>query len=69
VGQRDWYVHIIYYINKVAYIHIQIGYVHFTGIWKAMGNSKSDIVKLVDSNPELGTKKIRGGFLRIQGTW
>ncbi|KAL7311356.1 hypothetical protein PS15m_009130 [Mucor circinelloides] len=45
------------------------GYVHFTGIWKALGNSKSDIVKMVDSNPELGTKKIRGGFLRIQGTW
>jgi hypothetical protein len=47
----------------------ETGYVHFTGIWKALGNSKSDIVKMVDSNPELGTKKIRGGFLRIQGTW
>ncbi|KAI8974977.1 transcription regulator HTH, apses-type DNA-binding domain-containing protein [Pilobolus umbonatus] len=47
----------------------ETGYVHFTGIWKALGNSKSDIVKMVDSNPNLGTKKIRGGFLRIQGTW
>ncbi|KAI9305967.1 hypothetical protein BJ944DRAFT_229910 [Cunninghamella echinulata] len=47
----------------------ETGYVHFTGIWKALGNSKSDIVKMVDSNPELKVKKIRGGFLKIQGTW
>ncbi|CAO3588908.1 unnamed protein product [Absidia cylindrospora] len=47
----------------------ETGYVHFTGIWKALGNSKSDIVKMVDSNPELRVKKIRGGFLKIQGTW
>ncbi|ORZ06227.1 transcription regulator HTH, apses-type DNA-binding domain-containing protein [Absidia repens] len=47
----------------------ETGYVHFTGIWKALGNSKSDIVKMVDSNPELQVKKIRGGFLKIQGTW
>lgn len=46
-----------------------IGYVHFTGIWKSLGNSKADIVKMVDSNPELKVKKIRGGFLKIQGTW
>ncbi|KAI8357267.1 transcription regulator HTH, apses-type DNA-binding domain-containing protein [Blakeslea trispora] len=45
------------------------GYVHFTGIWKSLGNSKADIVKMVDSNPELRVKKIRGGFLKIQGTW
>jgi hypothetical protein len=45
------------------------GYVHFTGIWKSLGNSKADIVKMVDSNPELQVKKIRGGFLKIQGTW
>ncbi|OZJ03534.1 hypothetical protein BZG36_03430 [Bifiguratus adelaidae] len=45
------------------------GYVHFTGIWKALGNSKSDIVKMVDSNPNIKVKKIRGGFLKIQGTW
>jgi hypothetical protein len=24
---------------------------------------------MVDSNPELKVKKIRGGFLKIQGTW
>ncbi|KAI8064667.1 hypothetical protein BC940DRAFT_259850, partial [Gongronella butleri] len=47
----------------------ETGYVHFTGIWKALGNSKSDIVKMVDSNPELKVKKVRGGFLKIQGTW
>ncbi|KAG2172024.1 hypothetical protein INT43_001501 [Umbelopsis isabellina] len=45
------------------------GYVHFTGIWKSLGNSKADIVKMVDSNPDLKVKKIRGGFLKIQGTW
>ncbi|KAL1920441.1 uncharacterized protein VTP21DRAFT_818 [Calcarisporiella thermophila] len=47
----------------------ETGEVHFTGIWKALGNSKADIVKMVDSNPELNVKKIRGGFLKIQGTW
>lgn len=47
------------------------GYVHFTGIWKALGNNKADIVKLVDSQPELKDviTKVRGGFLKIQGTW
>ncbi|KAI8881521.1 DNA-binding domain of Mlu1-box binding protein MBP1, partial [Backusella circina FSU 941] len=47
----------------------ELGYVHFTGVWKSLGNSKADIVKMVDSNPELKVKKIRGGFLKIQGTW
>ncbi|KAI9473906.1 MAG: hypothetical protein EXX96DRAFT_322885 [Benjaminiella poitrasii] len=47
----------------------ETGYVHFTGIWKALSNSKADIVKMVDSNPNLKVKKIRGGFLKIQGTW
>ncbi|KAI9262007.1 hypothetical protein BY458DRAFT_439293 [Sporodiniella umbellata] len=45
------------------------GHVHFTGIWKALNNSKADIVKIVDSNPELKVKKVRGGCLVIQGTW
>ncbi|PHZ07205.1 DNA-binding domain of Mlu1-box binding protein MBP1, partial [Rhizopus microsporus ATCC 52813] len=45
------------------------GYVHFTGIWKALGNSKADIVKIVDGNPDLQVKKVRGGCLTIQGTW
>ncbi|ORY07622.1 DNA-binding domain of Mlu1-box binding protein MBP1, partial [Basidiobolus meristosporus CBS 931.73] len=49
----------------------ETGYVYWTGIWKAMGREKSEIAKLVDSNPELSreVKKIRGGFLKIQGTW
>ena len=47
------------------------GFVHLTGIWKALGNSKADIVKLVDNHPELEgvIRRIRGGFLKIQGTW
>ena len=51
---------------RLVYI---LGFVHFTGIWKCLGNSKADIVRVVDSNPELGVTKIRGGFLKIQGTW
>lgn len=47
----------------------ETGHVHFTGIWKALNNSKADIVKIVDSNPELQVKKVRGGCLVIQGTW
>ncbi|CAG8488626.1 679_t:CDS:2 [Dentiscutata heterogama] len=47
------------------------GYVHFTGIWKALGNNKADIARLVDTHPDLAStiKKVRGGFLKIQGTW
>lgn len=47
------------------------GYVHLTGLWKAAGNSKADIVKLLDSCPELEPvlRRVRGGFLKIQGTW
>lgn len=47
------------------------GLVHLTGIWKALGNSKADIVRLVENHPELEgvIKRIRGGFLKIQGTW
>ncbi|KAL1914841.1 uncharacterized protein VTP21DRAFT_7933 [Calcarisporiella thermophila] len=47
----------------------ETGQVHFTGIWKALGNSKGDIAKVIDSNPGLNFKKIRGGYLKIQGTW
>ncbi|ORX90224.1 DNA-binding domain of Mlu1-box binding protein MBP1, partial [Basidiobolus meristosporus CBS 931.73] len=49
----------------------ETGYVYWTGIWKAMGREKSEIAKLIDSNVELSgeVKKIRGGFLKIQGTW
>lgn len=47
------------------------GYVFFTGLWKACGNTKTDIVKLVENFPSLQTavKRVRGGFLKIQGTW
>ncbi|KAI0363854.1 hypothetical protein BV20DRAFT_975148 [Pilatotrama ljubarskyi] len=47
------------------------GYVLWTGIWKALGNSKADIVKIVDSQPDLATRlrRVRGGYLKIQGTW
>uniref|UniRef100_A0A060TCY4 ARAD1D46640p n=1 Tax=Blastobotrys adeninivorans TaxID=409370 RepID=A0A060TCY4_BLAAD len=47
------------------------GYVHLTGLWKAVGNSKADIVKLVDNSPHLEPviRRVRGGFLKIQGTW
>lgn len=47
------------------------GYVLWTGIWKALGNSKADIVKMVESQPDLASKlrRVRGGYLKIQGTW
>lgn len=46
-------------------------YVLWTGIWKALGHSKADIVKMVDSKPELAgvIRRVRGGYLKIQGTW
>ncbi|KAL1917035.1 uncharacterized protein VTP21DRAFT_5233 [Calcarisporiella thermophila] len=47
----------------------ELGEVHFTGIWKALGNAKTDIVRMIEANPDLIVKKIRGGFLKIQGTW
>ncbi|KAH9902401.1 DNA-binding domain of Mlu1-box binding protein MBP1 [Cubamyces lactineus] len=41
------------------------GYVLWTGIWKA------DIVKIIDSQPDLAAqlRRVRGGYLKIQGTW
>ncbi|KAK7691196.1 hypothetical protein QCA50_006299 [Cerrena zonata] len=47
------------------------GYVLWTGIWKALGNSKADIVKMIESQPDLAPKlrRVRGGYLKIQGTW
>lgn len=59
----------------------ETGYVHLTGIWKAAlasneyisnPNIKADIVKLLESTPKEYheyIKRIRGGFLKIQGTW
>jgi hypothetical protein len=48
------------------------GYVHITGLWKATGHTKADIVKLIDNSPpeiEQLIRRVRGGFLKIQGTW
>ncbi|KAI0050509.1 DNA-binding domain of Mlu1-box binding protein MBP1 [Auriscalpium vulgare] len=47
------------------------GYVLWTGIWKALGNSKADIVKMIESQPDLASqiRRVRGGYLKIQGTW
>lgn len=62
----------------------ELGFVHLTGIWKASLNephninkdkkshSKADIVKLLELTPKHYhpyIKRIRGGFLKIQGTW
>ncbi|KAF5342209.1 hypothetical protein D9611_001187 [Ephemerocybe angulata] len=50
---------------------IDDGYILWTGIWKALGNSKADIVKMIDSQPDLAPliRRVRGGYLKIQGTW
>ncbi|KZV97406.1 DNA-binding domain of Mlu1-box binding protein MBP1 [Exidia glandulosa HHB12029] len=47
------------------------GYILWTGIWKALGHPKADIVKMVESIPELSSqlRRVRGGYLKIQGTW
>ncbi|EPQ53931.1 DNA-binding domain of Mlu1-box binding protein MBP1, partial [Gloeophyllum trabeum ATCC 11539] len=47
------------------------GYILWTGIWKALGNSKADIVRMVESQPDLASRirRVRGGYLKIQGTW
>ncbi|KAG2115012.1 hypothetical protein DEU56DRAFT_874267 [Suillus clintonianus] len=44
---------------------IDDGYILWTGIWKA------DIVKMIDSQPDLAPviRRVRGGYLKIQGTW
>ncbi|KAI9456785.1 transcription regulator HTH, apses-type DNA-binding domain-containing protein [Russula earlei] len=41
------------------------GYILWTGIWKA------DIVKMIESQPDLASqiRRVRGGYLKIQGTW
>ncbi|KAJ7177391.1 transcription regulator HTH, apses-type DNA-binding domain-containing protein, partial [Mycena crocata] len=44
---------------------IDDGYILWTEIWKA------DIVKMIDSQPDLAgvIRRVRGGYLKIQGTW
>ncbi|KAL1725567.1 transcription regulator HTH, apses-type DNA-binding domain-containing protein, partial [Schizophyllum commune] len=52
---------------------IDDGYVLWTGIWKGSYflHPTADIVKMVDSHPELASviRRVRGGYLKIQGTW
>ncbi|ORZ04885.1 transcription regulator HTH, apses-type DNA-binding domain-containing protein, partial [Absidia repens] len=43
--------------------------VFLTGIWKALGYTKVDVIKTIQCNPNVKTKKLRGGLLKIQGTW
>uniref|UniRef100_A0A0W0GFG6 Uncharacterized protein n=1 Tax=Moniliophthora roreri TaxID=221103 RepID=A0A0W0GFG6_MONRR len=43
---------------------IDDGYILWTGIWKALGNSKADIVKMIDSQPDLAAQ-IRRVALRL----
>ncbi|KAG9122655.1 hypothetical protein FRC07_000873, partial [Ceratobasidium sp. 392] len=47
------------------------GYVLWTSIWKALGNSKADIVNILESQPDFASKlrRVRGGYLKMQGTW
>ena len=35
------------------------------------GNEIADIVKMIDSQPDLAPliRRVRGGYLKIQGTW
>lgn len=40
--------------------------VHFTGIYKALGGKK---LEGLDADLADSTRKIRGGSLKIQGTW
>ncbi|KAJ7471081.1 hypothetical protein FB451DRAFT_1037179 [Mycena latifolia] len=51
--------------NQWIMMDIDDGYILWTGIWKA------DIVKMIDSQPELASviRRVRGGYLKIQGTW
>lgn len=80
--QRNYLVVFEYPVNGHWVIwDYETGYVHLTGIWKAslreappatVSASKADIVKLLDSTPKqfhAYIKRIRGGFLKIQGTW
>lgn len=61
-----------YEVNGSAVlIDAENSYVLLTGICKALGPMRADLVRHVESVPELEClcRKIRGGFLKIQGTW
>ncbi|KIY65563.1 hypothetical protein CYLTODRAFT_424236 [Cylindrobasidium torrendii FP15055 ss-10] len=57
--------------NQWIMLDVDDGFVLWTGIWKALGHNKADIVKMVDAQPELQNRirRVRGGYLKIQGTW
>lgn len=72
VDDRNFLTVLEYEVNGQSIIwDYYTGYVHLTGLWKAVGHSKADIVRLLDYSPELEPliKRVRGGFLKIQGTW
>ncbi|KAI6025336.1 hypothetical protein BKA83DRAFT_4260198 [Pisolithus microcarpus] len=72
-NDRRGYIPVYEYPLNGQWIMMDIddGYVLWTGIWKALGNSKADIVKMIDSQPDLASviRRVRGGYLKIQGTW
>ena len=57
--------------NHVILWDYVIGWVYITSIWKAIGNYKADVLKLVSTSPEIKNKvyKTKGGCLKVQGTW
>ena len=72
VDERNFLTVYEYMVNNQWVIwDYYTGYVHLTGLWKAIGNNKADIVKLVENSPDLEPviRRVRGGFLKIQGTW
>lgn len=73
VDERSYLTVFEYQINDNWIIwDYSTGYVFFTGLWKICGNSKTDIIKLIDKFPNINNqtvKRVRGGFLKIQGTW
>lgn len=57
--------------NTTILIDQENSYILLTSICKALGPWRTDIVRQVESVPELESlcRRIRGGFLKIQGTW
>ncbi|GAA5865392.1 hypothetical protein JCM8547_005080 [Rhodosporidiobolus lusitaniae] len=57
--------------GQTILVDSETGYILITAIWKVFGKSKADVVKLIESQPEIAplVRKVRGGQLTIQGTW
>lgn len=57
--------------NTTILIDQENSYILLTSICKALGPWRTDIVRQVEAVPELESlcRRIRGGFLKIQGTW